>query len=286
MINSPNLAEARCRVVLSFDVDGETAFLDDPQALTRPSLLSMGRYGRGAGLDRILRMLEVEQLSAQFFVPGYVAEFDRTVTERILAAGHPIGHHGYKHESLVGVDPVRERDIFIHGLEALEDAMQRRPKGYRAPQWETTPSTMAILTQHGICFDSSLMGQDEPYVVEHAEGSVFEFPVHWSLDDWEQYAFIPGGSPPNVIATPDKLMTVWRSIFDAVYSDSGYLCFTMHPQLTGRPGRTEALREFIQYMRSRDGVVFSTLDGLYAHYQEGAFANVAKTDIFHGLPSS
>ncbi|WP_193745138.1 hypothetical protein [Geomicrobium sp. JCM 19038] len=36
--------------VLTFDVDGETAHLAEPRNQDRPSLLSMGTYGRGIGL--------------------------------------------------------------------------------------------------------------------------------------------------------------------------------------------------------------------------------------------
>ncbi|GAK01122.1 hypothetical protein [Geomicrobium sp. JCM 19055] len=56
--------------VLTFDVDGETAHLAEPRNQDRPSLLSMGTYGRGIGLDRLLLILRKHDVLATFFCAG------------------------------------------------------------------------------------------------------------------------------------------------------------------------------------------------------------------------
>lgn len=275
----------RCCVVLSFDVDAETAFLGDPHAQDRPGLLSMGRYGRGPGLDRILALLQKHHVPAQFFVPGFVAEYDRSVVERIAAAGHPVGHHGYRHEPLQGVPPEREAEILARGMAPLAECLGRRPIGYRAPLWEVSRATFGLLVNEGFLYDSSLMADDRPYWIrDGAAAPLLEFPVSWALDDWEQYAFVPGSGAPNAIDAPDKLMGMWIREFDAVHGDGGFLCFTMHPQLSGRPGRAHALGEFIAYMAEAGDVRFATLDELARCYRDGLLSAAEPIDPFHGFP--
>ncbi len=277
--------DKRCCVVLSFDVDGETAFLGSPGVLERPGLLSMGRYGRGPGLDRILATLSARGVPAQFFVPGYVAEYDRSVVARIVAAGHPVGHHGYRHEPLEGVAPEREAEILAQGMAPLAEALGCRPLGYRAPLWEVTRATFGLLAAEGFVYDSSLMADDRPYRIAHGTSPpLLEFPVAWALDDWEQYAFVPGGGAPNAIAAPAKLIGMWQREFDAVRSEGGFLCFTMHPQLSGRPGRAQALGEFIDYMTAAGDVLFTSLDQLAGWYRDGSLPAPTVRDVFHEFP--
>ena len=42
------------------------------------------------------------------------------------------------------------------------------------------------------------MDDDRPYLLETPRGTIAELPPHWSLDDWEQFAFLPD---PQIGAT-------------------------------------------------------------------------------------
>ncbi len=46
-----------------------------------------------------------------------------------------------------------------------------------------TRATLDLLAGYGIKYDSSLMDDDRPYVMETDAGFLTELPVHWSLDD-------------------------------------------------------------------------------------------------------
>ena len=65
----------------------------------------------------------------------------------IRDAGHEIGHHGYLHEPL-GADEATEERHIVRGLEALDRVLGMRPVGYRAPNWETSYRTPALLARH------------------------------------------------------------------------------------------------------------------------------------------
>jgi cytosine/creatinine deaminase len=241
--------------VLSFDLDAESVVLTaDPSNATRLSVMSHQAYGPLTGVPRILRLLERHELRATFFVPGYSAERYPELVRRIAGAGHEIAHHGYLHESVRGMSPEDEAAMLDRGLEALERVTGLRPTGYRAPMWETTYATAGLLLDRGFEYDSSLMDSDVPYILaEHdrpGARSLVEIPVHWALDDWEQYAYLPEVFGSGLIESPAKVLEMWSLELRAMYDDGGCFSLTNHPFLSGRSARLRTLEQLIEMMKS------------------------------------
>jgi peptidoglycan/xylan/chitin deacetylase (PgdA/CDA1 family) len=252
----------RCAVVLSFDVDGEAGMLQaDPQNAHRLSVMSWARYGPKVGMPRILDLLKSKKVKASFFVPGYTAELYPHLIQRIHDEGHEIGIHGYLHERVTQLDPVEEEAALVRTRAILERLTGRKPVGYRAPWWEMNQDSPALLARHGLLYDSSLMDDDSPYVLPTASGNLIEVPVHWTNDDWEQFAFLadpPTGS--GVIETCEKAFQLWKEEFDGHYHYGTTFVLTMHPELIGRPARLLMLERLIDYIRSREGTWLTTCE--------------------------
>lgn len=267
-IQWPNCKKAA--VVLSFDVDAEMGFVFDKSNQTRLSLLSMGTYGRRTGLNRILSLLKNYDITSNFFVPGAVAEIDPTVIERITSGGHPIGHHGYKHERLDTLTLEQEEEVLIKGMEVIKKYTGYNPIGYRAPLWEINPHTPELIKKYGFRFDSSLMGDDVPYTIDAGENErLLEIPVTWLLDDWEQFAYSAEPQMGNSIEEPDKVFRLWKAEFDGIYEEGGCFTLTMHPQIIGRSSRIKMLEKLIQYMRGKSDVWFTTMHEIESHWAKG-----------------
>ncbi|MFD1708243.1 polysaccharide deacetylase [Siminovitchia sediminis] len=262
--------DKKMAVVLCFDVDAETAFLFDKKNKTRMSLLSMGAYGRGPGLNRILNLLNKYDLTANFFLPAAVAEMDPTVVERIVEGNHPIGHHGYLHERLDTLSPEEEEEILVKGKEIIHKYAGYDPEGYRAPLWEMNPYTPILLKKHGFKFDSSLMGNDVPYTIDAGDNkTLLEIPVSWLLDDWEQFAYSAEPQLGYSIEEPDKVYRLWKAEFDGLYEEGRSFVLTMHPQLIGRSSRINMLEKLIVYINSKPGVWFTTLNEIEKSWSSG-----------------
>ena len=102
---------ARCAVAFTFDFDAEEVWLaGDPDAASKPGLLSMGAYGANVGVPELLRLLDRRGLPATFFVPGRVAEMHPDRVRDIVAAGHEVGAHGYTHRSPTALSRAEEED--------------------------------------------------------------------------------------------------------------------------------------------------------------------------------
>jgi Predicted xylanase/chitin deacetylase len=241
------LGGAAAVVTLTFDVDAETPILAQGGRYARhASTMSHQAYGPDVGLPRILDLLDELGVPATFFMPGWVAEQRPGLAARIVAAGHEVAHHSYAHRPATSMTPEQERADFVRALRVFQD-QGVEIAGHRAALWEATWQTADLVAGHGLRYDSSLMGDDRPYRIATGSGAeIVELPVHWSLDDWEQYAFLPAPDVGSVIESPRKVLELWQAELEGMRRYGCLFNLCVHPFLSGRPGRALALRRFIE----------------------------------------
>jgi len=264
----PGVRAAAC---FTFDVDAESPILfEHPEAAGWLDVMSHQAYGPRTGVPRLLRLLERQGVRATFFVPGYSAERWPEVVRAIRDAGHEIGHHGYLHEGAHSApDLATEEERLLRGLEALDTVAGIRPVGYRGPMWELTYRTPALLARHGFLYDSGLMDADLPYRLatgeEQEAPSIIELPAHWSLDDWEPYAYLPGITGSGVISSPTEVLARWTLELEALVEAGGIFVLTNHPFVSGRASRAVALETLIERARAIDGLWIATCQEIAQH---------------------
>ena len=253
----------RCAAAFTFDEDGEcVAFgYDRANASRRLSLQSEATYGPEVGLPRILDLLQDRGVRATFFVPGYTAERHQEIVADMVRRGHEVAHHGYLHErpDLLGED--EERKVLKKGAEILRQITGRCPRGYRAPSWEMSARTPGLLKENGLIYDSSLMGDDEPYYIPaNGREKLLEIPVHWTNDDWVHFGFC--SSPPlgNGISSPSKVYDTWSEEFLGYCQFGGCFVLTLHPFVIGRPSRIRLLDRMIGLIQGTEKVWITTLE--------------------------
>ncbi|MBB5162060.1 polysaccharide deacetylase [Mycobacterium sp. AZCC_0083] len=253
----------------TFDVDAESAVLWDNEAVgARMSVMSHQAYGPLVGVPRILDLLERHQIASTFFVPGHTADRYPEAIRSIVAAGHEIAHHGYLHEQPTKLTLEQEIDVLDRGLAALADVAGVRPSGYRAPMWDLSWRTPALLAERGFLYDSSLMDSDHPYelaITPGADRSLVEIPIQWALDDWEQYCYLPDVSGSGLIESPRKAREIWQLEFDGLRRVGGCWVLTNHPFLTGRPSRAAELDDLMRYVLEHDDVWTTNLAAIAEH---------------------
>ncbi|MDF2824390.1 MAG: polysaccharide deacetylase, partial [Mycobacterium sp.] len=193
---------------------------------------------------------------ATFFVPGWVAQHRPQLAPSIAARGHEVAHHSYSHRSPVTMTAAQERTDFGRAMDVF-DAQGIEIRGHRAALWGASRQTPELIAEFGLDYDSSLMGDDRPYRIATAGAPVVELPVHWSLDDWEQYAYLPDPHIGAVIESPAKVAEMWRAELDAMRHYRCLFNLCVHPFLSGRPSRLVALRGLIEYALELGDVHFA-----------------------------
>jgi len=264
---------------LTFDVDAEAGILSaDAAAADHAMAISHQRFGPEVGVPRILDILAALDVPATFFFPGWVAERRPALVERIAGAGHEIAHHSYSHVPASSMSPQAERRDFERAMAVFDD-IGVPVHGHRAGLWEASWSTPEIIAEHGLTYDSSLMAGDSPYRVRTTHGPVIELPPHWSLDDWEQYAFLPFPRIEHTIKNPADVLSTWTAEVDAMRRFGSLFMLTNHPFLTGRPARAVAFERLVEHILDAGDVPVMT-----CHELAGRLASVELPEHDHVRP--
>ncbi len=249
----------QCAAMLTFDVDGVSSWIRRDAGFARlPSLMSMAEYGPSVATPRILDLLDRYGIPASFYIPGYIAETHPALVEDIATRGHEIAHHGYMHEAPASMSAEEEEEVLEKGIDILTGITGSHPDGYRSPSWELSEVSLDLLSSHGFVYDSSLMGDDAPYLLDPdgRDGPLVEVPISWLLDDAPNFVYAPSANRLGPMRGPDEVYANWAAEFEGLYRYGRAFTLTMHPQHIGRPGRLLMLERLIQHIQSFPNVEF------------------------------
>jgi len=108
----------------------------------------------------IVNELQRRHIKATFFVLGVVAEEYPKLIREIHSQGHEIASHGYSHVPLYRYrSPSEFRDDITRSKRVIEDVIQERILGYRAPSFSIRKDTLwslDIISSAGFQYDSSV----------------------------------------------------------------------------------------------------------------------------------
>lgn len=263
-ISWPNGAKCACAITFDMDADSLIHIARPTDSYKRLYPVSMGRYGPTVAIPRILETYGRLGLKQSFFVPGWCLERYPDVAERILADGHEIGHHGYLHEDPVATDD-QQRMWFERALECHQRICGAKPRGYRAPVYNATNTTIDLLIEYGFAYDSSLMADDIPYLMRTRDGELWELPVHWGTDDWPVFAHYAEIDYMMPVRGPSAGLAGFWEEFEAQYEAGGFFMLIVHPFLTGRLARWRLVDAWLEETLRERSVWFATLGEITDH---------------------
>ena len=105
-----------------------------------------------------------------------------------------------------------------------------------------------LLVQEGFLYDSSLMSDSRPFVIQAGGGELIELPIDGTMSDWPHYAHVPDLGYLMSPKSPAAAIEVFRAEFDAAYELGGLWITIWHPHVSGRPARMLAWAKLIEYM--------------------------------------
>ena len=253
--------------MFTFDLDSDIIWQNmsagEPHADQLIRARSIGQYGPNRCVDMILDLLDKYGVKATFFVPGYVAEHNPAVIQKIAAAGHEIGNHGYTHERFVEKSREEQIEIIEKTQKIIKEITGKAPVGFRTPSGDWAVETPYLLEERGFSYSSSMRGDDRPYhtVLDGRVTDFIEIPSKWELDDYVAQAYSIYPAEP---AGLDRI-SCYRNVQDTYLREfRGYhrygLCisFLMHPQISGAPGRNLILEEILKEVTSHPDVWIAT----------------------------
>ncbi len=103
-----------------------------------------------AGTPAVLEALARRGAVATFLLVGEQVDRDRSLAAEIVAAGHTVGVHGYRHRNMLRLTPARFTDDLDRGLTTIAEATGTTPRIYRPPYGIFSPPGPAIVRRHGL----------------------------------------------------------------------------------------------------------------------------------------
>jgi peptidoglycan/xylan/chitin deacetylase (PgdA/CDA1 family) len=216
-----------------------------------------------------MEMCKKFDIKQTFFVPGWCAEQYPEAIELMVENGHEVALHGYLHEYPNEMSEEEERFWTKKGADAIEKISGRRPVGYRAPWYKYSKHSTDILVDEGFLWDTSLMGDDIPYLIKgKKDSSLVQLPSRWQLDDWPQFVHNHDLDFMMPIASPQYAMDVYMAEFYAMWEHGGLWVNCFHPFCSGQVARLMMVAEMIGKMQAKGDVWIATGEEVALHFQK------------------
>lgn len=130
----------------------------------------------------VLDMLDAHGVKGTFFIVGWTAERYPAMVRDIVARGHDVACHSYRHRKVYDLSPDAFRQDTAKAKAILEDITGRRVYGYRAPTYSITKRSLwalDILQELGFTWDSSIFPVvHDQYGIPGAPRFRFKWPNH------------------------------------------------------------------------------------------------------------
>lgn len=144
-------------------------------------------------MERIFNILDKKNVSATFFVMGWIAKKFPQIVRDIVNRGYEIASHTQHHQLIYEQTPSEFENDVEYSIKLLEDISGKKVKYFRAPGFSITKNNLwafDILTKLGIEIDCSVFpanrahgglssyGKGEPAIIKHNGFTLKEFPIN------------------------------------------------------------------------------------------------------------
>lgn len=215
-------------------------------------------FGSRVGVWRIMDVLEEAKVKATFYACALAFEQNPAVAKAAVAGGHGVISHGYRWEEVFRLSEAEEREHIRLAVESLERTTGKRPLGWYCRYGPSERTRRLLVEEGGFLYDCDAYNDDTPHFVEVAGKRHLVIPYTPDNNDfcfWHSPGFVVG----------DQFLTYLKDAFDELYREgqrgqTRMMSVGLHCRIVGRAGRIGALRKFIDYAKSHDGVWFATRD--------------------------
>ncbi|MDA9207337.1 allantoinase PuuE [Octadecabacter sp.] len=271
--NWPNGARIAVQIVLNYEEGGENNILHgDPASEAflseivgaaawpgqrHANMESIYEYGARAGFWRLHRMLNHLPVT----VYGVATALARA-PEQVYAmktAGWEIASHGLKWVEHKDMPEAEERAQIAQAIALHEEVVGSRPRGWYTGR--SSENTIRLAAQEGgFKYVADAYADDLPYWEEFDDADQLIVPYTLDCNDMRF-------ATPQGFNAGSQFLDYLKATFDELYAEGGRMMSVgLHCRLVGRPGRAQALRQFVEYVQGHADVWFATREEIADHW--------------------
>ena len=263
--NWPSSARLAVQIVLNFEEGAENNILHGDSgsetflseiinaesfSQRHMSMESLYEYGSRAGFWRLHDLFNDMSIPITVFGVGMAMERNAPAVEAMLRANWDIASHAYRWISHQEMPLDEERQQISLAFETHQRITGSPPLGWYTGR--DSPNTRRLLLeQGGLLYDSDSYADDLPFW--HTGGERPHLIIPYTLDTNDMRFATPQG-----FNSGQQFFTYLKDAFDQLYQEGArapkMLNIGLHCRIAGRPGRTRALRRFLEYMLEHQDV--------------------------------
>ena len=209
-------------------------------------------YGMRVGFWRIKEVMDRHGIRATVSLNASVCYSYPQITEAMVKADWEIMGHGFKQRALPLEDD--ERQVIRKTITTIREETGTAPRGWMGPGLAETFDTPDILAEEGIEYVCDWVNDDQPYPLKVKAGRLISIPYTLELNDIPIFIVQHHRSPEMFERGKDHFETLYREGEES----ARIMAIAVHPYITGVPHRIGYFDKLLEYLKSRDDVLFMT----------------------------
>ncbi len=210
---------------------------------------SMYDYGSRVGVWRILDLFDEFGFPLTIFAVGKALELNPEVGRAFVKRGHEVASHHWRWIDYRDMEEQEELDHVRRSFEIIKEVTGTNPSGWYGGR--TSLNSRRLAQRAGFTYDNDAYDDDLPHWT-YVDGKPLLL-VPYSLDNNDfKFSISPGFS------SGEDFTNYLVRAFDCLYRESKeiprMMSVGLHCRMSGKAGRTESLRKFLEHVRSHDEV--------------------------------
>ena len=280
-IKWPHNAKIAVQFVLNYEEGGENNILHGDEASEaflseivgaaawpqqrHWNMESIYEYGARAGFWRLHSLFTSKEVPVTIFGVATALARAPLQVKAMIEADWEIASHGLKWIDYKDMPPAEERDHIQQALSLHKDITGSAPKGWYTGRCSINTVDL-VAEEADLLYQSDSYADDVPYWHETNTGPQLMVPYTLDANDM-RFATAQGFN------TGEQFFTYLKDSFDALYEEGKQgspkmMSIGLHCRLAGRPGRIQALKAFIDYVKSHDDIWFARRADIAQHWHE------------------
>ena len=212
---------------------------------------SIREYGLRIGVFRHMEVLAKHGIRATVALNSEVCLHCPEIIEEGNKLGWEwMGHNQSNTRRLNAIPAEDERAVVKATFDQIEAGTGSRPKGWLGSGLQETWDTLDYLVENGATYVADWACDDQPFLMDADGKRLVSIPYSTEINDKPAFeAFL---------RTADEFADMIRRQFDVLYRESvrsaRVMAISLHPYITGRPHRIDALDDALAYILRHEDV--------------------------------
>jgi peptidoglycan/xylan/chitin deacetylase (PgdA/CDA1 family) len=216
---------------------------------------SIREYGCRIGVFRHMEVLAKHNIRATVALNSEICLYYPEIIEEGNKLGWEWMGHNQSNTRRLNVIPAEdEQEVVKATFDQIEAGTGTRPKGWLGSGLQETWNTLDLLVENGATYVADWACDDQPFLMDIDGRRLVSIPYSTEIND-----------KPAIEAfhrTADEFGDMIRRQFDVLYRESvdsaRVMAISLHPYITGRPHRIDALDDALAYICRHEDVWLAT----------------------------